>query len=710
MDIKGVLIKIVYYNEENQYCVGVLEESQNRKKIPLCGILPNVKCGETLKLSGNWKDHPQHGKQFKVDSFTSILPSDIHGIRKYLGSGLIPGIGANYADKIVNYFKEKTLDIINQESSRLQEIPGIGRSRARKIKDAWEMQSKERNLHLFLKKYGVTNQVCRKLLREYGSQTASILRHEPYRIALEIQGIGFKTADQIARNQGLPNDNDNRIHAGLIHVMHQAEEQGNTCLYEEILLEKTKKILEISLEKISAELSKMAVERNLRKVESSGVSYQLPILWDAEREIVRNLCRLQNFPLQMPLIKIPEAIQWAEKKASFDFAKKQKEAIFQALSQSISVLTGGPGTGKTTILRALVDILKAKKVKVVLAAPTGRAAQRMSESCGLYAQTLHRLLKMDPLKQCFSINQDNPLQGEFFIIDESSMLDTRLFKALIRSIPNGAPLLLVGDANQLPSVGAGTVLQTLIKCSRFPVTVLDEIFRQKQGNSIVRYAWQILKGIVQLPESGLNCQSSGIHFIKEIDPNKVLSNIVDIGLNSKSQILVPLHKGSLGITAINAHLQANWNPHGQTLLFGNKIFRISDRVLQTRNNYEKQLYNGDLGLIEEIVPNNRGLKVLFGKNLVTLDLPDLADLELAYAMSIHKSQGSEFPNVIIPLVKQHFVMLRRNLIYTAVTRGKKRVIVIGDPQAWILGIRNEDTQKRQSNLDWSIESCKLLNK
>ena len=709
MDIKGVLIKIVYYNEENQYCVGVLEESQNRKKIPLCGILPNVKCGETLKLSGNWKDHPQHGKQFKVDSFTSILPSDIHGIRKYLGSGLIPGIGANYADKIVNYFKEKTLDIINQESSRLQEIPGIGRSRARKIKDAWEMQSKERNLHLFLKKYGVTNQVCRKLLREYGSQTASILRHEPYRIALEIQGIGFKTADQIARNQGLPNDNDNRIHAGLIHVMHQAEEQGNTCLYEEILLEKTKKILEISLEKISAELSKMVVERNLRKVESSGVSYQLPILWDAEREIVRNLCRLQNFPLKMPLIKIPEAIQWAEKKASFDFAKKQKEAIFQALSQSISVLTGGPGTGKTTILRALVDILKAKKVKVVLAAPTGRAAQRMSESCGLYAQTLHRLLKMDPLKQCFSINQDNPLQGEFFIIDESSMLDTRLFKALIRSIPNGAPLLLVGDANQLPSVGAGTVLQTLIKCSRFPVTVLDEIFRQKQGNSIVRYAWQILKGIVQLPESGLNCQSSGIHFIKEIDPNKVLSNIVDIGLNSKSQILVPLHKGSLGITAINAHLQANWNPHGQTLLFGNKIFRISDRVLQTRNNYEKQLYNGDLGLIEEVVPNNRGLKVLFGKNLVTLDLPDLADLELAYAMSIHKSQGSEFPNVIIPLVKQHFVMLRRNLIYTAVTRGKKRVIVIGDPQAWILGIRNQDTQKRQSNLDWSIESCKLLN-
>ena len=710
MDIKGVLIKIVYYNEENQYCVGVLEESQNRKKIPLCGILPNVKCGETLKLSGNWKDHPQHGKQFKVDSFTSILPSDIHGIRKYLGSGLIPGIGANYADKIVNYFKEKTLDIINQESSRLQEIPGIGRSRARKIKDAWEMQSKERNLHLFLKKYGVTNQVCRKLLREYGSQTANILSHEPYRIALEIRGIGFKTADQIARNQGLPNDNANRIHAGLIHVMHQAEEQGHTCLYEEILLKKTKNILEISLEKISAELSKMVIERNLRKVDSSSVSYQLPILWDAEQEIVRNLGRLQNFPLQMPLIKIPEAIQWAEKKASFDFAKKQKEAISQALSQTISILTGGPGTGKTTILRALVDILKAKKVKVILAAPTGRAAQRMSESCGLYAQTLHRLLKMDPLKQCFSINQDNPLHGEFFIIDESSMLDTRLFKALIRSIPNGAPLLLVGDANQLPSVGAGTVLQTLIKCSRFPVTVLDEIFRQKQGNSIVRYAWQILKGIVQLPESGLNCRSSGIHFIKEIDPNKVLSNIVDIGLNSKSQILVPLHKGSLGITAINAHLQANWNPHGQTLLFGNKIFRISDRVLQTRNNYEKQLYNGDLGLIEEIVPNNRGLKVLFGKNLVTLDLADLADLELAYAMSIHKSQGSEFPNVIIPLVKQHFVMLRRNLIYTAVTRGKKRVIVIGDPQAWILSIQNEDTQKRQSNLDWSIESSQLLNK
>lgn len=708
MDIEGVLIKIIYYNEESQYCVGVLEESQNQKKIALSGMLPNVKCGETLRLSGNWKNHPQHGKQFKVESFTSILPSDIHGIRKYLGSGLIPGIGANYADKIVNYFKEKTLDVIDKESSRLQEVPGIGRSRARKIKEAWETQSKERNLHLFLKKYGVTNQVCRKLLRAYGKETADILSHEPYRMALEIRGIGFKTADQIARNQGLSNDNTNRIHAGLIHVMHQSEEQGHTCLDEKILLQKAQGLLDISRDKIEDVLLKMVIQRNLHKVGSSMISYQLPLLWEAEQDIVKHLSRLQNVPLQMPLIKIPEAIQWAEKRASFKFADKQKESISQALSQNISILTGGPGTGKTTILRALVDILKAKKIKVILAAPTGRAAQRMSETCGLYAQTLHRLLKMDSINQRFNINQDNPLRGEFFIIDESSMLDTQLFKALIRSIPNGAPLLLVGDANQLPSVGAGTILQTLIKCSRFPVTVLDEIFRQKQGNSIVRYAWQILKGVVQLPEEGFNYQSAGIHFIKQTDPTKVLSTIVSIGQNSKAQILVPLHKGSLGITAINTHLQSNWNPHGESLLFGNKIFRTGDRVLQSRNNYDKHLFNGDLGLVEEIIDHNRGLKVLFGENRVTLDLPDLVDLELAYAMSIHKSQGSEFHTVIIPLVKQHFVMLRRNLIYTAVTRGKKRVILIGDPQAWVLGILNQDTQNRQTNLDLSIRSSELL--
>ena len=609
----------------------------------------------------------------------------------------------------MNYFKEKTLDIINQESSRLQEVPGIGRSRARKIKEAWEIKSKERDLHLFLKKYGVSNQVCRKLLRTYGIQTATILAHEPYRIALEIRGIGFKTADQIARNQGLPNDDEKRIHAGLMHVMHQSEEQGHTSLNEEILLEKAQKILDVFQDKIANVLFKMVVQRNLRKIVSSMISYQLPFFWDAEKEIVKHLFRLQNVPLQLPSIKIPEAIQWAEKKASFNFSEKQREAIFKALSQPISILTGGPGTGKTSILRALVDILKAKKIKVILAAPTGRAAQRMSESCGLYAQTMHRLLKMDPIKQRFSVNQYNPLLGDFFIIDETSMLDTRLFKAFIRSIPNGAPLVLVGDANQLPSVGAGTVLQTLISCSKFPVTVLDQIFRQKQGNSIVRYAWQILKGMVQLPEVISNVQSPGIHFIQETDSVKVLSKIANLGFNSKAQVLVPLHKGSLGITAINAHLQTAWNPEGSYLRFNNKIFRIGDRVLQTRNNYEKQLYNGDLGLIEAIIPKNEGLKVLFGKNRVTLDISDLVDLELAYAISIHKSQGSEFPTVILPLVKQHFVMLRRNLIYTAVTRGKKRVIIIGDPQAWILGIQNEDTQNRQTNLGEVIESGKIFN-
>lgn len=709
--LSGVLERIIFFNEENHFCIGEFRPQDKKETVTITGALPSVQCGETLELSGLWTHHPQHGAQFKVSRFQSRLPADVYGIRKYLGSGLVPGIGKVYANKIVDHFGKDTLRVIAEESARLREVPGIGAGRAKSIKKAWDEQAALREVMMFLKTYGVGTAQCLKLVREYGNQAKTILQNEPYRIAREIDQIGFKTADRIALNLGFSNDGAPRVQAGILHALHELEDEGHTCVLPEDLVAHASSMLEVNPDVTRQQLNALAEVKELISA-PSGI-LQSPQLARHEQILAQALLSISRSPSILPSILVPKAIEWAQERAGFDFAPEQAEAIAGALSHKLSVLTGGPGTGKTTILRALVDILKAKKVRLCLAAPTGRAAQRMSEATRHFSQTIHRLLEYDPSKGGFLHREDHPLAADFVVVDEASMLDTRLASALIRAIPAQAHLLLVGDIFQLPSVGAGNVLGDLIDSGIAKVTRLETIFRQGRRSGIVRTAHGILQGNpappppVDAPEE-LDL-AHDMHFVRAEDPDVCVETVLELAAKTiptrldfsnpaDVQVLAPMHKGSGGIGRLNAALQEHLNPDKRVLRFGANSFAAGDKVMQTRNNYDKQLFNGDIGVITTLNPESGTLTAQFDKLTVELERSDLSDLQLAYAISIHKSQGSEFPVVIIPLLKQHFVMLQRNLLYTAITRGRKKVIVVGDPVAYAMAVKNTQSTTRRTAL------------
>jgi exodeoxyribonuclease V alpha subunit len=709
--LEGVLERITFYNEENGFLIGKLKGQTKAAEIAVVGKAPKVQCGETLVLTGSWTTHPKHGRQFSFTSLKSKLPASAYGIRKYLASGLIHGIGKTYANKIVDHFGADTLRVISEESGRLREIEGIGKLRAKSIKEAWEEQKAVREVMMFLQTYGVTDALCLRLVRKYGNSAKTILETEPYRIIREVKGIGFKTADKIALNLGLASNGPARIDAGVLHTLQESEDEGHTHVERRELALNAANLLEADATDVENRIDALMSEGEL--VTSKPDWVQNPISARAEETLVRCLDNQSQATSSLPPIQVEKAIIWAQEKAGFSFADQQAEAVRQALQSKISILTGGPGTGKTTILRALVSILRAKKTKILLAAPTGRAARRMAESCSHFAQTVHRLLKFDPSQGGFTMNEQNPLTCDFVIMDEASMLDLRLAAALIRSIPPKAHLVLVGDADQLPSVGSGNVLKDLIECELFQVTRLAVTFRQAENSGIVGLAHGILAGKGSPPPpvdslSEINPQHD-VHFIRAVTPEECVTAVTKLSkdilprkfsIDPKNdlQILAPLHRGIGGIGNLNDQLRDALNPNGATQVMGAMLFREGDKVIQTRNNYDKDVFNGDMGIIEAVDTLNGKVDIDFEGKKVSYQRMEITDLQPAYAISVHKSQGSEYPVVIFPLLKQHFMMLQRNLVYTGLTRAKRKVVFVGDPAAYGMAIRNDKTLVRQTDL------------
>ena len=746
--ISGVLERIIYFNEENAYCVAEVQVPDSKQPVTILGALPGVQCGETLQLNGEWTRHPQHGDQFKVAQFKSQLPASVHGIRKYLGSGLIHGIGKSYAKKIVGHFGADTLKVISEDSGRLHEIPGIGKQRAKSIKAAWDEQSAVRDVMMFLQTYGITPSQCVRLVKKYGSGAKRILQDEPYRLAEDIERIGFKTADKIALNLGFPTNSKERIDAGIMHTMRQLEDEGHTLGTETMILEQATQLLSLEPSLIQQRISALDQGERLYGIqaydhnqENLGGAYQLPATAGAEKRIAEAIARIAQTESILPSIKVDAAIEWAQSRVGFELAEQQAAALKNTFGAKVSVITGGPGTGKTTILRAVVDIVSAKRARLCLASPTGRAAQRLAEASGAVASTIHRLLKYDALTRSFTHNEENPLPCDFLILDETSMLDTRLAASLFQAIPSGAHLLLVGDADQLPSVGAGNVLGDLMAAPPAKVTRLDTIYRQGKESGIVTTAHAILKGETHPGMTFRSLRdldpSKDFTFIEAEQPEQCLQAIKylakeyipkshNIDPTRDLQVMSPMHRGSGGITILNTELQEALNPKpkaesrlrsdpdyapaAQThfrektrkplpieIEYGSSTFRIGDKVIQTRNNYDKNVYNGDTGIIKAIAADSSGITIEFDER-VEYTKGELSEIQHAYAISIHKSQGSEYPVAIIPLLKQHFLLLQRNLVYTGITRARRKVYIVGSLDAYAMAIKNNKQQVRRTHL------------
>lgn len=727
----GVLERIIFFNDENFYTIGEVCDETTQETVTVAGTLPAVQCGETLELRGAWQRHPTHGRQFRISSFSSKLPSSVHGIRKYLGSGLVRGIGKTYAKRIVEHFGADTLRVISEESARLREIPGIGAQRVRAIKESWDEQFALREVVIFLQTYGITTSQCLRIVRAYGADAKKTVRENPYRLAQDIDGIAFPTADKIAVNLGLPTEGAQRIEAGVVYAMQLAEADGHTAFPQEELVARAAELLGVDPGLPQRKIGEMleggrlvyADAAQIRIGEDGSRSREIVRLLqrrdfaNAEREIAACVSALAGTADRLPPIRIESAVEWAQTRAGFSFAEEQSAAVKTALAEKISIITGGPGTGKTTILRAICSILRAKKARITLAAPTGRAAQRMSETTGVPAGTIHRILKPDPLSGGFSFNEKNPLATDFVIVDEASMLDTKLASALFRAVPAAAHLVLVGDVNQLPSVGAGNVLKDLIQSRRVAVTRLNAVFRQGRRSGIVSTAHAILQGDGHVPqpiyESVFEFDPDGdLHFIRADGADDCVRKTVALatqaiprvlGIRSAEdiQVLVPMHRGNAGVQNLNAVLQKAFKPAGTAAgvpASGGTRLEAGDKVLQNRNNYEKNVFNGDLGRVEEVFPDTGSVSVRFADAGADYERGELGELQLAYAITIHKSQGSEFPVVIIPLLKAHFMMLKRNLLYTAITRGRKKVFIVGEPAAYSMAVRNADSAKRWTGL------------
>ncbi len=709
--LSGLIEQVAFFNEENGFTVLKVKVKGHRDLVTVVGSLPAANAGEWVTAEGRWNQDREFGLQFRAEILTSTAPTTREGIEKYLGSGLVKGIGPVYARKLVDRFGEQIFDIIEQRSARLESVDGIGPQRRRKIKAAWAEQKVIREIMVFLHSNGVSSSRAVRIYKTYGGKAIEKVRNDPYCLARDIHGIGFKTADQIAQKIGIPVDSLVRACAGLSHVLLEATGEGHCALPVETLKEEAGKLLLVDDQIVTAALERTLARDDLVRETIGGRELIfLPHLKRAEEVIAARLKNLCAASANYPPIDVEKAVGWCQEKTGQQLAPSQLEAVKQALTSRVLIITGGPGVGKTTLVNAILLILRAKKLRCLLCAPTGRAARRLSETTGLGAKTIHRMLEVNPATGGFTRNEGNPLECDLLVVDETSMVDVPLMSDVLRALPAKASLLLVGDVDQLPSVGPGMVLRHLIESGVVPVVRLTEVFRQAEHSRIIANAHRINAGL--LPELPDKQSESDFYFIARSEPEQIAATLLEmVGTRIPGkfnldpirdiQVLCPMNRGSLGIRELNVKLQARLNPPRPDEPVVEKFgwrFRELDKVIQTENNYDKDVFNGDLGQIVKLDPVEREVTIRFDQREVIYDYGELDEISLAYAITIHKSQGSEFPAVVIPLAMQQYMLLQRNLVYTGLTRGKRLVVLIGQKKALGLAVKNQRTEQRFSGL------------
>ena len=710
-ELAGLIERVTFFNEETGFAVLRVKAKGRRDLLTVIGKLPAVNAGEWIHATGKWVRDREHGLQLRAEKIKSTPPSSREGMEKYLGSGMIKGIGPVYAKKLVGHFGEKIIEVIENRSKLLEEIDGIGPMRRRKIRDAWDEQRVIRDIMVFLHSHGVSTSRAVRIYKTYGNEAIETVRSNPYVLCRDIRGIGFKTADQIAQKTGIPFDSLMRARAGIHHVLLEAMGRGHCRLPRSILLEHAELLLQIETSIIANGLEQCL--EALELIATTGldeVAIYIPALLHAETTIADRFRSLANNPPSYPSIQIDRAIEWVQEKLGMTLAAQQIEAIKTVLQNRATIITGGPGVGKTTLIQSILKILKAKHVDFLLCAPTGRAAKRMSESTGSPAKTIHRLLEVDPKHGGFQRNESRPLETQVLIVDECSMVDVPLMQHLLRAVPNQGHLILVGDIDQLPSVGPGSVLRDLINSQVAPVVRLTEIFRQASGSQIITTAHLINQGT--LPNLKSTQADSDFFLVEKEDPEKIAQMLIKLVKERipkrfrldalrDVQVLCPMNRGSLGTRALNIDLQEALNPHRPDQASVERFgwhFRGGDKVIQTENNYDKEVFNGDIGHITTVDPTEQVVEILFDDRPVSYDYGELDEISLAYAITIHKAQGSEFPAVVIPIATQQFVMLQRNLIYTGITRGRKLVVTVGQSKAMAIAVKNVTYEERFSGL------------
>ena len=711
-ELRGVIERVVFHNEGNGYTVFKFKADGRPEPVSVVGHVNDPQPGASLRLHGRWDNNPRWGMQFKLESFDQEMPTTLEGISQYLSSGLIKGVGPSIAERIVRKFGEQTFEMLDNEIERLLEVQGIGRKNFDRIREAWRTQRGIRDLMLFLQPHDVSTAYAVRIYKFYGQAALEVVRENPYRLSMDIPGIGFLTADMIARKLGFGLESELRAEAGVLYTLHNLGKDGHVCYPRDGLVELCEKNLSVPPEMARRAVDRLVVEERLVCEEFSddtGSAFYVYLgrQYYYESSIAHYLGRLMLSPKSVRIGESGEALEEIKNSLDIELAPEQEEAVRMAARHKVLVITGGPGTGKTTIINAIIKLFRQHSGKVMAAAPTGRAAKRLSETSNLEAKTIHRLLEYSPQEDGFARNEDMPLACSLLVIDEASMLDIQLTSHLLKAVPLGATFILVGDVNQLPSVGPGNVLGDIINSGVVPVIELTQVFRQAEQSEIILNAHLINHGQMpelRPPETGL----SDFYFIQQEEPEDVVEMIVSLvrehiprrfGLNPVEdiQVLSPMNKGQAGAVNLNARLQevlnagAGRNLHIQR---GERLFRLDDKVMQIRNNYEKDVFNGDIGRICSLDVDERELTVRYDDRNVIYGFEELDELVPAYAISVHKSQGSEYPAVVIPVLTQHYIMLQRNLVYTGVTRGRKLVVLVGSRRALHMAIANNKTQKR----------------
>ncbi len=708
--LEGVLERVVFSNEENAWSVVRVQVAGYRDLVTAVGNLLGVQPGENLRLTGGWITDPKYGRQFRVSSYATVTPATVNGIEKYLGSGLIRGIGKVMAGRMAAAFGLECLDVIENHPERLTEVEGIGPKRRKEIVRAWEEQREIKEVMIFLQSHGVSTHYAIKIYKAYGAQATNLVRENPYRLANDIHGIGFKSADKIAAALGIPPDAPQRIEAGTLYLLGQGGDRGHLYLPRQALIEEAEKLLGSTAAQVETAVAALAEMEQIVVEEipgSADPAIYLKSLHSAEVGVSLRVRTLLIQPMLPMEIDLDRALDWFEKAEKIALARQQRQAIRAGLTRKMLVITGGPGTGKTTLVRGIVKILDRKGQRVLLAAPTGRAAKRLAEATGAEATTLHRLLEFNPQTRQFDRNREHPLSCDLLIVDEASMLDTVLAYHVLKAVPDHGRLILVGDVDQLPSVGPGRVLGDMIRSEAVEVVRLTEIFRQAERSLIVVNAHRVNQGSMPILES---VDSDGdFFFIERKEPAEIVETLAQLvskripgkfGFNpvDQIQVLTPMNRGPLGTDNLNAVLRDLLNPEGVTVTRGGHSLRVGDKVMQVRNNYDLEVFNGDIGRVKAIDEVEQIVTVAVDNREVVYDFGSIDELTLAYACSIHKSQGSEYPCVVIPLHTTHYVMLQRNLLYTALTRAKRLAILVGEERALRVAVGNRRVRPRFTRL------------